>query len=103
MQKTVDAILSVIPVLQLYNAQLDLLIDYIEDKYDQVNTNFLLRGIFTKAWMVIIFFIIQGAVYLFLTILIDNAKLKVYSRTNRRANRDSFVRPEDEDWINGEA
>ena len=81
--KGIDAVLSIIPVLQLYNAQLNLLGDYIYDKYGVLDTDFFqCRGIFPKCWHIIIFFVIQTAIYFFLTVLIDILKLRVYG--NRR-------------------
>ncbi len=101
--KTVDAILSVIPILQLYDAQMDMLTDYISSKFDNIDTDILLcKGVFPKAWHIIIFFIVQTALYLFFTILIDKAKNKLYSRSNRQAANANFL-PEDQDFINGEA
>ena len=83
--KIIDAVLSVIPILQLYNAQLDLMLDYIKENYQTLDSDFFkCRGIFPKAWHIEIFFVIQTVIYFFLTILIDVAKIRIYSSTKAR-------------------
>lgn len=84
--KVVDAFLSIIPVLQLYNAQFDLMADYIYDNYHTLDSDyFRCRGIFPKCWHIIIFFVIQTFIYLCLTIFIDMCKTRVYASSSRPA------------------
>ena len=100
--KIIDAVLSVIPVLQLYNAQLNLMLNYIQKNYQTLNGNafFTCRGIFTEAWQIVIFFIFQTVAYLIFTILIDNAKIKVYKK---KKNSKPIEEPHEEVPLLGDA
>ena len=70
-------ILSLIPIQQLYNAQVYMLVDYLKIPNDEDNKLLACQGIFTNTWEIIIFFVVQTIAYLFITIAIDRAKLSL--------------------------